>query len=154
MENNDVIRRLRFIFDFDDDQMIKIFSLAQLEVSREQVCSWLKKIDEPDVVAINDKKLATFLDGLISFKRGQKEGTIHRPEKKLSNNMIFKKLKIALALKDIDIINIYQLIHMNISKHEISALFRKPGQRQYRDCKDQFLRNFLYGLQVKYRGEF
>ncbi len=154
MENNDIIRRLRFIFDFNDDQMIKIFSLAQLEVTREQVCNWLKKPEEPDVVPINDKLLATFLDGFISHKRGQKEGVVHRPEKKLSNNMIFKKLKIALALKDEDILEVYELIHMNISKHEISALFRKPGQRQYRVCKDQFLRNFLFGLQVKYRGEF
>ena len=60
MENNDIIRRLRFIFDFNDDQMIKIFSLAQLEVTREQVCNWLKKPDEPDVVLMNDKLLATF----------------------------------------------------------------------------------------------
>jgi len=44
-------------------------------------------------------------------------------------------------------------VDMHISKHELSAIFRKPGQKQYRECKDQFLRNFLYGLQFKERPE-
>lgn len=154
MQNNDIFRRLRYIFDFNDDAMIKIFNKAGLQVSREQVCNWLKKVDEPEVVLINDKQLATFLDGFIVLKRGPSKEAPRKAEQTLTNNMIFKKLKIALSLKDTDIIDIYQLIHMNISKHELSALFRKPGQSQYRTCKDQFLRNFLYGLQVKYRGEF
>jgi uncharacterized protein YehS (DUF1456 family) len=154
MQNNDIIRRIRFIFDINDDKMIKIFSLAELKVNREQVCNWLKKEDEPDAVAINDKHLAIFLNGFISLNRGKKEGPQPKPEKTLTNNIIFRKLKIALNLKDTDIMEIYENVHMIISKHEISALFRKPEQKQFRKCKDQFLRNFLYGLQIKYRGEF
>jgi uncharacterized protein YehS (DUF1456 family) len=38
-----------------------------------------------------------------------------------------------------------------LSKHELSAFFRNPTQPQYRECKDQVLRNFLMGLQMKYR---
>ena len=154
MENNDVIRRIRFIFNFDDSKMIELFGLADHIVSREQVCNWLKKEEDPEHKAINDKHLANFLNGFINYKRGKKEGEQAKPEKTLTNNIIFRKLKIALNLKDTDIIEIYKLVHMHISKHEISALFRKPGQSQYRKCKDQFLRNFLYGLQTKYRGEF
>ena len=134
--------------------MIELFALADCVVNRELICNWLKKEEDPDYKTINDKHLAIFLNGFINYKRGKKEGEQKKPEKTLTNNIIFRKLKIALNLKDTDIIDIYKLVHMNISKHELSALFRKPGQRQYRKCKDQFLRNFLYALQTKYRGEF
>ena len=154
MENNDIIRRIRYTFDLSDSKMIELFGLADFVASREQVCNWLKKEEDPDHKSINDKHLAIFLNGFINYKRGKKEGEQPKPEKTLTNNIIFRKLKIALNLTDTDIIEIYKLVHMHISKHELSALFRKPSQSQYRLCKDQFLRNFLYGLQTKYRGEF
>ena len=69
----------------------------------------------------------------------------------MNNNTIFRKLRIALNLKDEDILEILKLVDIEISKHELSAFFRKPGQSQYRECKDQILRNFLRGMQMKYR---
>ncbi|MFK7899908.1 MAG: DUF1456 family protein, partial [Cyclobacteriaceae bacterium] len=48
---------------------------------------------------------------------------------------------------------ILDLANLRVSKHELSAFFRKPGQSQYRLCKDQILRNFLHGMQMKYRKE-
>ena len=62
------------------------------------------------------------------------------------------KLKIALNLKSEDVLEILQLAEFQLSKHELSAFFRKPGHKHYRDCKDQVLRNFLKGLQMKYRN--
>ncbi len=152
MNNNDIIRRLRYTFDFDDDTMIKIFGLADYETNREEISAWLKKEDDPDQKKLHDLKLATFLNGLINLKRGKREGEQPKPEKRLNNNLIMRKLKIALSLKDEDIIEILDIQDFRISKHEVSALFRKPSQRQFRECKDQFLRNFIYGLQKKYRG--
>lgn len=152
MENNDILRRIRYAFDFDDDKMMKIFALADQEVSRTQISSWLKKEDDPQYQSIYDKDLAIFLNGFINLKRGKKEGDPIKPEKSLNNNIIFRKLKIALNFKDDDILEVFELAELRVSKHEISAIFRKPGQSQYRLCKDQFLRNFLYGLQLKYRG--
>ena len=67
--------------------------------------------------------------------------------------MIFRKLKIALNLKDEDILEILKLVDLRIGKHELSAFFRNPSQSQYRPCQDQFLRNFLHGMQLKYRIE-
>ena len=115
--------------------------------------NWLKKDDDPDHESIIDKKLAAFLNGLIVHHRGKKDGKTPIAETRLNNNLIFWKLKIALSLRDDDIIAIYDLADMNISKHELSAIFRKPGQKQYRECKDQFLRNFLLGLKFKHRPE-
>ncbi|MDP4267581.1 MAG: DUF1456 family protein [Bacteroidota bacterium] len=152
MDNNDILRRMRFIFDFNDSKMIEIFDQRDYQVTRAQVSSWLKKDDDPDFRKLNDDQLAIFLNGLINDKRGKKEGEQPASETKLNNNIIFRKLKIALNLKDIDIIEILELANMKISKHELSAFFRSPGQEQYRQCMDQILRNFLQGLQIKYRG--
>jgi len=92
------------------------------------------------------------LNGLIVDKRGKKEGPQSVPEKQLNNNNILRKFKIALNLKDDDILEMLKLADFEISKHELSAFFRKPGQSQYRECKDQILRNFLQGMQMKYRA--
>ena len=151
MNNNDILRRIRYAFDFNDVKMMHIFGLADSEVSREQISNWLKKDDDPDFQSLYDIKLATFLNGLINDKRGKKEGEQPKPEKTLNNNLILRKLKIALNLKDEDIVAILELADMTISKHEISAFFRNPNQSQYRQCKDQILRNFIHGLQIKYR---
>ncbi len=61
------------------------------------------------------------------------------------------KLKIALNLKADDVLEIMNLADLRISKHELSAFFRRPDHKHYRDCKDQILRNFLHGMQLKYR---
>ena len=92
-----------------------------------------------------------FLNGLINEKRGKKEGTQPEVETRLTNNIIFRKLKIALNLQAEDVLDILNLADFKLSKHELSAFFRKPGHKHYRECKDQILRNFLSGMQTRYR---
>ena len=151
MTNNDILRRIRYIFDLNDTKMITIFSLADCKVTREQISDWLKKDDDPTYKACNDTQLAIFLNGFINHKRGKKEGPQAEPEKKLNNNIIFRKLKIALNLKNEDVLKILQQAELRISKHELSAFFRRADHKHYRVCKDQILRNFLKGVQLKYR---
>ena len=152
MNQNDILRRVRYFLDLDDSKMMSIFSLGGSEVTRAQVSDWLKKDDDPAYQQMNDQELATFLNGLIVEKRGERDGPQVKPEKQLTNNMIFMKLKIALNLKAEDTLAILALNDFRISKHELSAFFRKPGHKHFRACKDQVLRNFLKGLQLKYRG--
>ena len=151
MINNDILRRIRYTFDFNDSKMIELFGLADLKVSREQISDWLKKDDDPAFKTCSDTELAIFLNGLIIDRRGTKDGPQPQPEKRLTNNAIFMKLKIALDLKAEDVLDILNLSDVQISKHELSAFFRKPDHKHYRECKDQILRNFLNGLQIKYR---
>ncbi len=132
--------------------MIGIFGLGGLEASRAEVSDWLKKDDDEAFNPLSDFKLAAFLNGLIIHKRGKKEGPSPLPESRLTNNLILRKLKIALDLKDEGMIHLLNLAGRPISKHELSAFFRKPEQKQYRLCKDQIMRNFLQGLQREYRG--
>jgi len=151
MNNNDILRRLRYTFDFSDDQMINIFALADYETSRTEVSAWLKKDDNPEQKSLHDKYLAIFLNGFINLKRGKREGEQPKPEKTLNNNLILRKLKIALNFRDTDILEVLDLANFRLGKHELSAFFRKPTQSQFRFCKDQVMRNFLHGLQLKYR---
>lgn len=151
MNNNDVLRRVRYTFDFSDSKIIELFALVEQEVDREQVLDWLKKDDDPSMVALRDKDFAAFLNGLIIHRRGKKEGPQPVAEKRLNNNIILRKLKIALDLKAEDVLEIMELAGVTLSKHELSAFFRKSGHKHYRDCKDQFLRNFLSGMQLMYR---
>ncbi len=151
MTNNKVLRQIRYTFDFSDSKMIALFALADHQVTREQVSDWLKKDDDPAYQNCSDTLLATFLNGFIIDKRGKKDGAQPVPEKRLTNNIIFTKLKIALNLKAEDILQILALNGFRLSKHELSAFFRKPGHKHYRECKDQCLRSFLKGVQLKYR---
>ena len=151
MKNNDVLRRIRYTFDFDDSKMVAVFALGGLEVTRAEISDWLKKDDDPDYRKLGDRQLATFLNGLIVDKRGKKDGPKAEPETQLSNNIIFRKLRIALNLQADDVLSLVNQADFRISKHELSAFFRKPGHKHYRECKDQVLRNFLKGIQLKYR---
>ena len=153
MTNNDILRRIRYVFDFNDSKMIAIFGLADHQVTREQISAWLKKDEDPAFEKCGDIQMAIFLNGLIIDKRGKKEGPRPEPEKRLNNNIIFRKLKIALDLQADDILEILGLAGVRISKHELSAFFRRPDHKHYRACNDQVLRNFLKGAQLKYRPD-
>jgi len=153
MNNNHCLRRIRYILDFPDSKMIDIFAQANQTVTRAEVSAWLKKDDDADFVKCPDTMFATFLNGLINDKRGKKDGAQVEPEQRLNNNIIFAKLKIAFKLQADEILSILALADLRISKHELSAFFRRPDHKHYRKCQDQILRNFLKGLQLRYRHE-
>ncbi len=153
MTNNDVLRRIRYLFDFNDLKIIALFKLANYDVKKADVSDWLKKKDDPLLKELTDKELAIFLNGLIIETRGKREGPQPEPEDPLSNNMILRKLKIALDLKTDDILDLFALIDVKLSKHELSAFFRNPNHKSYRPCMDQYLRNFLTALQTKYKNK-
>jgi uncharacterized protein YehS (DUF1456 family) len=144
--NNYFLRRLRYTFDFNDTKMIELWALADKEVTREQVTAWLKKDD----INCSDRMLAIFLNGLINDLRGKKDGPQMEPESRLNNNIILRKLKIALNLRDDDICEIINSAGLTIGKSELSAFFRKIRHQHYRELQDQILRKFMQGLQAKH----
>lgn len=148
---NDILRRVRYILDFGDSKMISTFALGGLSVSREELSDWLKKDDDSSYKECSHLQLASFLNGLIIEKRGKREGEQPVAESSLTNNLVFRKMMIAFSLKNDDVIAILELADLRVSKHELSSFFRKPDHRNYRECKDQILRNFLNGLQKKVR---
>jgi len=152
LNNNDVLRRLRYTFALKELAIVEIFAEAEGVATQDQITAWLKKDDEADYVEMLDVELATFLNGFINQKRGKREGPQPEAETRLTNNAIFMKLRIALNLQADDILDIMELAEFSLSRHELSSFFRKKGTRQYCECKDQILRNFLMGLQKKFRG--
>lgn len=151
MTNNDILRRVRYTFDLKDGTMVDIFALADYEVTAEQVVGWLSKDEDSEFLKMTDRELAVFLNGFINFKRGKRDGQQPEPESRLNNNKVFQKLRIALNLKADDILDILKLVDLDLSQHELSAFFRNPESSNYRECKDQVLRNFLLGVQLQLR---
>jgi uncharacterized protein YehS (DUF1456 family) len=151
--NNDVLRRIRYTFDLDDAEMIRVFGLGGQDVTRAQVSDWLKRDEDDAFASLDDLGLATFLNGFIVKLRGRREGPQPKPESELNNNLILVKLRIALNLQADDVLELICSDNVAFSRHELSALFRKPGHKHYRECMDQVLRNFLHGMQARYRPE-
>ncbi len=125
--------------------------MGGLKVIRTQISNWLKKEEDTGFQPLSDLELAIYLNGLIVYRRGRREGSQSVAEKKLNNNIILRKLKIALELNDNDILQLLVHSGLSLSRHELSAFFRKPEHKNYRKCKDQVLRNFLMGMQLQYR---
>ncbi len=135
--------------------MISIFRQSDHDIDQSALGALLKKEDEAGYTECSSALMCLFLDGLIIQKRGAKEsrsGSSSQNEAALNNNAILKKLRIALELKEEDMISIMQLVDIAISKSELSALFRNTGHKNYKVCGDQFLRNFLKGLTIRNRN--
>ncbi len=153
MTNNAILRRLRYILNLNEAQLAAIFQHVEYTVSEDQLTQWLLKEEDPDYINCPDLQLAHFLNGLIIEKRGKKEGPLPKAEKNLNNNLILKKLKIAFNLQAEDMLTILGKADFTLSKHELSAFFRKPEHKHFRQCKDQILRNFLMGLQLHFNPD-
>ena len=170
MTNNDVLRRLCYALKLSDPSMLEMLELAGRPLDKELLAAYFVKEEEPGFTPCPDPVLEALLDGMIVKYRGRKEDTpggssphplsgvrrspagsrqpaagLHASSI-LDNNMILKKLRIALELKEEDLMAIMKLAGVELSPHELSALFRKKDHKNYKPCMDQFLRNFLAGL--------
>lgn len=170
MDNNDILIRLRYALDIKNTDMVKIFKLGGVDVTKEEVLKLLTKSNDSydedgeyaeneENIKCNNSMLDSFLNGFIIFKRGKQEpkpGQPETPEPPLKknanmNNIVLKKIKIALALTSEDILDIFERAGIMVTKGELGALLRKEGHKNYKECGDKFARNFLKGLTLKYR---
>lgn len=153
MENNDVLRSIRYLLNINDQKIVHIAGLADLNIPLGEVQEFLKKEDEPGFKPCDDQFMSYFLDGLIYFKRGRDES---RPQPALelpvTNNTILKKLRVAFQLKEQDMLDLVEKGGYRIGRSELSAFLRKKDHPNYRECGDQVLRYFLKGLTLKLRG--
>lgn len=155
MINNDVLRSIRYMLDLSDIKVVEIAMLADpaFALDKSDVQAFLRREDDPEYVVCSDAVLAHFLDGLVIHCRGRNDSLPPRPvEKRITNNLVLKKLRVAFELKDVDMHQLFEAAGFPISKPELSALFRLPGHKNYRACGDQLLRNFLKGLTLGVRG--
>jgi len=152
MMNNDVLRSVRYMLDLSDSSMVDVFANVDYAVAEADVIDFLRVEDDEAFLAVPDDTMLYFLNGLIIHLRGKKDNQPHVPVTlPNSNNLMLKKLRVAFNLKDDDMQAILQSVDFNVSKPELSALFRAEGHSNYRACGDQFLRNFLKGLTLRVR---
>ncbi len=157
MDNNDRLTRLRYALDIKDSDMVTIFGMGGAEVTEDQVRAFTRRDDEGvyDEV-LEDEYLERFLNGIITSQRGAREGA---PEPKLElneenvNNLFLKKIKIALSLTTDELHEMMEDAGGRLTKSELGAVLRKEGHRNYKPCGDRYVRNFLNGLKLRYRGE-
>jgi len=161
MDNNDILIRLRYALEIKNKEMAEIFKLGGEEVSVPEVIQILTKTDEDeensDQISCTNAMLDSFLNGLIIFKRGPKPGQPDAPAptpftRENVNNLLLKKVKIAMSLTTEDMIDLFAGAGLRVTKGELGALLRKEGHKNYMECGDNFARNFLKGLAIRYRG--
>ncbi|MEN4574141.1 DUF1456 family protein [Pantoea agglomerans] len=147
MTNNDILRSVRYMLNLSDAKMVEIFALAQCDVPLADIQAWLKKDDDAAFRPCPDVLMGYFLNGLIFYRRGKSEDALAPSiERKMTNNIFMRKLRIAFDLKTTDIPDVLKRVNFTVSQAEIGAIFRKPDHKNYRECGDQILRNFLKGL--------
>lgn len=154
MTYNDIVRRFRYALNINDRTMMEIFRLGGHSLDLPGLKDLLKKEDEQGAVMCSSAVLSAFMDGFIIYKRGRQDaapGKAKRPDSQLTNNSILRKMRIALELKEDDMLSILRLANITLSKSELSAFFRDKEHKNFKACGDQVLRNFLSGLAIRYR---
>ena len=150
MTNNDFLRRLRYALNLRDSVTVQIFKKGGINLTKEDVVNYLKKDIDEGFKKLSNNDLISFLDGLITYKRGEKKDASPAPKIKITknnlNNILLRKLRIALAFKSYDMIEIFKLGGVEISEGELSALFRSEEHKNYKECGDKYIRVFLKGL--------
>jgi uncharacterized protein YehS (DUF1456 family) len=149
MTNNDLLRRLRYALKLNGETIAELCTLGGHEIGPIDALKLLKKEEEPGFVACDEWTMGAFLDGLIISRRGAQDpmpGSAQATKMELNNNLILRKLRIALELNEEAMLAILAMAGVQLSKPELSAMFRAKDHRNFKPCGDQFLRNFIRGL--------
>ena len=153
MLSNDILRSLRYTLKANNNDMVRILALSDMESTSASFDTWMTKEDEEGFVRCPDIILSGFLNGLIYEKRGKDESAPELAlERRVNNNTVLKKLRIAFSLKTDDIQAIMTQQNVRVSMPEITAMMRSPDHKNYRECGDQFMRYFLRGLTARLHG--
>lgn len=152
---NEILYRIQKALSLTTEEMLKAYELEEYTMDEKHLKSLLKRRQEKDFVPATFEELGVFLDGLITLKRGASSNKTGEDEAvELNNNLILKKLRIALNLKEPETEIIFGLADVTLSKQQLSSLFRKEGHKNFKPCSDELLMAFLYGLdEFFYVGE-
>ena len=155
ISTNEVLYRIKKALSLSMDEMLKAYALEDYEMKEAHLDSLLKRRQDKDFMLCSYEELGVFLDGLVTLKRGPSPSKKEIQENvELTNNLILKKLRVALELKESEIEIIFGLADVELSKQQLSALFRKEGHKNFKACSDELLMAFLEGLdEFYYTGE-
>ena len=149
LDTNEVLYRITKSLSLSLENVLEIYKLENFEITKTHIENILSKRLDKNFEKASYEELGVFLDGFISFKRGKTENK-NTKNVELSNNLILKKLRIALELKEPEIEIIFSLAEIELSKQQLSALFRKEGHKNFKLCSYDLLFAFINGLDEFY----
>ena len=151
ISTNEILYRIKKALGLSVDEMLKAYALENYEMKASHLDALLKRRQDKDFMLCSYEELGVFLDGLITLKRGPSPKNNSDDETvELTNNLILKKLRIALELKESETEIIFGLADVTLSKQQLSSLFRKEGHKNFKACSDALLMAFLEGLDEFY----
>jgi len=155
VDNNELIRRLRYALQIDDPVALRLFKQGGLEATAEQVQAWRLKDEDDGYIGCPNEAVHAFLAGFIVEKRGLKDGKpVAKPSTSyVENNTVLKLMKIALSQQGNELHECIKAGGGTLSENEVKALMRKPGTRNYRECGDQALRQYINGVGLNQRDD-
>lgn len=155
ISTNEILYRIKKALHLTNEELIEAYRLEDYTMGTTRLDSLLKRRHDKDFQLCSYEELGVFLDGLVSLKRGPSPKKNSEEEAvELTNNLILKKLRIALELKEAEVEIIFGLADVELSKQQLASLFRKEGHKNFKICSDKLLMAFLEGLdEYYYRGE-
>ena len=148
---NEILYRIQKALNLTTEEMLKAYELEEYKMDASHLNSLLKRRQDKDFVPASYEELGLFLDGLVTLKRGPSPKKPDSDEAvELTNNLILKKLRIALNLKEPETEIIFGLADVELSKQQLSSLFRKESHKNFKKCSDELLMAFLDGLDEFY----
>jgi len=143
-----VLYKISEALRLDNETLLKIYALEEYPIDEKRLKAILKKPSAKGHENASYEELGVFLDGLIRLQRGE----IRNPppedaEIVLDNNLILKKLRIALQLRDPDMEMIFEMGERPLNRSKLRDLFRSPEHPKYLPCSDAVLNDFLLGLE-------
>ncbi len=146
MTNNYILTSIMASLKLNKVDILKSYKLVDKKITQDDVDDILREPNDEKFILLSDEGFELFLNGFIVYKRGPSDKKTKKQKIYFSNNIILKKLKIALDLKDEDIIEIFKNDSLDITKSQLSAYFRRDGHINYRKCSDSLLKRFIKGM--------
>ncbi len=150
MQTNDILYKITKALSLENSSILEAYKLANFEMSTQRLDTLLKRHQDTDQEICTYEELGVFLDGLILLKRGPSPKKSNNTEVELSNNLILKKLRIALEFKEAEVEIIFGLGEAELSKQNLASLFRNEKNKNFKSCSDELLFAFLDGLDEFY----
>jgi len=154
LNTNDILYKIQKALSLSSEEILKAYELAEYTMNADRLDALLKRRFDKGFELCSYEELGVFLDGFVILKRGPSPKKQSDEAVELTNNLILKKLRIALELKEPETEIIFNLADIELSKQELKSLFRKEGHKNFKACSDELLMAFLEGLdEFYYTGE-
>jgi len=150
VSTNEILYRIQKALKLSIADMLEAYKLEAYEMEPSHLESLLKRRLSDGFMLCSYEELGVFLDGLVTLKRGPSPKKKSDEAVELTNNLILKKLRIALELKEAETEIIFGLAEVELSKQQLASLFRKEGHKNFKPCSDELLMAFLDGLDEFY----